>query len=636
MCGIFGVVAANPATIKIDEIRLARDVMIHRGPDDEGIWLSEDNCAALAHRRLSIIDISVMGKQPITTADGRYTITFNGEIYNYRELTKYLESKNIHLKSKSDTEVLLYLFALEQEECLDRLRGMFAFAIWDNQKKTLFAARDRFGIKPFYYALIDNQFIFASELKAIKKYKNKLTLSMHGADAFLKTGSVPSPLTIYSEVFALPPAWSLVYQANKQINLNQWWQFEDLYSDEKEFNTVAKDEVHEALLESIKMHCVSDVEVGAFLSGGVDSTSIVSLMRQIGHERIKTISDTFHGNALDESRYSKIATDKYETEHYEYKLTEEEVIEHFDRLMCSMDQPTIDGLNTYFVSKASKDLGLKVVMSGLGGDELFGGYPSFKYIPRLEQINSLLNYVPFLRSSISATAKFAGKRMGKKFSYYFDHPNEKNASFKIMRGLFTGEELLRLGWMQKYEHPYEMENPADYYSGKNGARIDGDRFNVNGMKSNGTSVPTEMQKISHLESKFYMANQLLRDTDIYSMQHSLELRVPFVDHILFKTVFPYIDSSFSSKLCKCALIEATGNLPREIKNRTKMGFTFPFAEWFTTGRLSKKVEEIIFTGSSNSLFNQSELNRLHTQFILGNIHWSRIWALAVLKTFMGN
>jgi asparagine synthase (glutamine-hydrolysing) len=619
MCGIFGVIAADPSSIVMDDILSARDVMIHRGPDDKGIYLSDDKCAALAHRRLSIIDVSEFGKQPMTTADGRYTITFNGEIYNYRELTKYLESRSICLKSKSDTEVLLYLFALEQEKCLDRLRGMFAFAIWDNLKKTLFAARDRFGIKPFYYSLIDNQFIFASEIKAIKKFNNKLTLSMHAADSFLKTGSVPAPLTIYSEVFALPPAWSLSYRAGNRINLKQWWQFNDLYSEAKEFNAGAREEVHGALLESIKMHCVSDVEVGAFLSGGVDSTAIVSLMRQIGHERIKTISVTFPGNALDESRYSKIASDRYETEHYEYKLSEEEVIEHFDRIMCSMDQPTIDGMNTYFVSKAAKDLNLKVVMSGLGGDELFCGYPSFKYIPGLEKINSILNFAPFLKSPIRASAKFAGKRLGKKFSDYLDHSNEKNAPFKIFRGLFTGEELLRLGWTQKFEHPYDMDNAADY-----------------GILSNGTSLPTEMQKISHDESVFYMANQLLRDTDIYSLQHSLELRVPFVDHILYKKVYPYIDRSFSSKLSKSVLVDATGNLPKVITHRAKMGFTFPFVEWFKSGLLSKKVEEIICAGSSHALFNQSELNNLYSQFILGNVHWSRIWALAVLQRFIEN
>jgi asparagine synthase (glutamine-hydrolysing) len=634
MCGIFGVIASDPSSIIVEEIVSARDALIHRGPDDKGIWISEDNCTALAHRRLSIIDLSKKGKQPITTADSRYTIIFNGEIYNYRELTKYLESKKIHLKSTSDTEVLLYLFALEQEKCLDRLRGMFAFAIWDNQKKILFAARDRFGIKPFYYALIDNQFIFASEIKAIKKYKNKLTLSMQGADAFLKTGSIPVPMTIYSEVFTLPPAWFLVYQVNKEINLNQWWQFESLYSEAKEFNDEAKEEVHEVLLESIKMHCVSDVEVGAFLSGGVDSTAIVSLMRQIGHERIKTISVTFPGNRLDESRYSKIAADTYGTEHYEYNLTEKELIEHFDRLINSMDQPTIDGLNTYFVSKAAKDLGLKVVMSGIGGDELFGGYPTFKYIPKLEQINSLLNYVPLIKSSISAAAKFAGGRAGNKFSYYLNHSNEKNAPFKLFRGLFTENDLSKLGWRQNFEHPYDHTKRSDYYAGTNRDRSSMNSFNINELHTNGFCLPTVMQKISHNESVFYMANQLLRDSDIYSMQHSLELRVPFVDHILYKTVFPYIDSPLAKKPSKNLLISATGDLPIEITHRPKMGFTFPFADWFKSGLLRKKIEEIFFIGSP--YFNQSELNNLFTQFSLGNVHWSRIWALTVLQKFIEN
>ena len=349
MCGIFGVINFDGQPVDKEKVLSARDVLAHRGPDDSGIYYSTLNPLTsnnptnivLAHRRLSIIDLSPAAHQPMTTEDGRYTIVFNGEIYNYGELRGAVSGKQLAISQKqfrtnSDTEVILKLFALEGPECLNYLRGMFAFAIWDDKEKKLFAARDRFVIKPFYYLHNEKEFIFSSELKAIKHYKNGLTISMEGMDAFLKTGSVTAPLTIYEETKALPPGYHLEIK-NEELTIKNYWTFLDLLNSchtstglsmtateslrgvqrrsNLHYDDDAKKEIRNSLLGTIKAHMVSDVEVGAFLSGGIDSTAIVSLMRQAGHEKIKTISVTFPGNKLDESKYSNLAAKKYETDH---------------------------------------------------------------------------------------------------------------------------------------------------------------------------------------------------------------------------------------------------------------------------------------------------------------------------------
>lgn len=472
MCGIFGVINTKK---KIDESRVvaARDVLAHRGPDDAGIYTSpcypepveRSPFVVLAHRRLSIIDLSPAAHQPMTTDDGRFTIVYNGEIYNFEEIRKEISSRQSAVgnkfKTNSDTEVILYLYSKYGKDCLNMLRGMFAFAIWDDKEKKLFAARDRFGIKPFYYLKNDDEFIFSSELKAIKYYKNGLTISMQGMDAFLKTGSVPAPLTIYEETRALLPGHWLEIQSKSKPEVKQYWSFFELFSYTEKLRSLhgndetltskvphlkyddnAKKIIRNSLLDSIKSHMVADVEVGAFLSGGIDSTAIVSLMRQVGKEKIKTVSIVFPDSRFDESKYSRLAAKKYNTEHIEIPFTEKDLLDDFEYIISVMDQPTIDGINTYFVSKAAKLAGLKVVLSGLGGDELFGGYPSFNLIPKYQRIKNL----PFAKMFMKAAAPLLKNRLPAKAIHYMKNPNEENAEYKLVRGLFTEEELQTRGW----------------------------------------------------------------------------------------------------------------------------------------------------------------------------------------------
>lgn len=609
MCGIFGVINFDGKPVDQQKLITARDTMFHRGPDDEGIYISQEGNMGFGFRRLAIIDLSPNGHQPMTTPDGRYTIVFNGEIYNYRELSEECRAKNVELKSKSDTEILLYLYVLEGEKCLHKLRGMFAFAIWDDVEKKLFAARDRFGIKPFYYLYNKNEFIFSSELKAIKYYKNKiLTNSIKAIDAFLRTGSVPEPMTIYEETFALPAGNYLMIKNNK-LEIKRWWNFFDMTAGKdlhKIYNDKAKEEILNSLMDTTKAHLVADVEVGVFLSGGIDSTAILSLMRKAKHENIKTVSIVFPGSKLDESMYSDLAAKEFNTNHYRYPITEEQFFSGLDGFFNSIDQPTVDGINTYFVSKAANDLGLKVVLSGLGGDELFGGYPSFKYIPIIERIKKYYKKSSVNKGAVNLLFNFAGEKIPLKVKDYVRSKNTNNPYF-LFRSLFTQGELDELGWKYKCDSIYETEDSLNLFNAVN---------------------------ISYLESTLYMKNQLLRDSDIFSMAHSLELRVPFVDHLLYKSYLPFLQKGNSFLSHKRLFINLVGNIPKPIHNRKKMGFTFPFEEWLRKRRLNKSIKETILNQSNNGLINKNGELKIIQNFENGKVHWSRVWALyTISKTF---
>ncbi|MFZ1281170.1 MAG: asparagine synthase C-terminal domain-containing protein, partial [Ignavibacteriaceae bacterium] len=379
-------------------------------------------------------------------------------------------------------------------------------------------------------------------------------------------------------------------------------------------------------LDSVRAHMVADVEVGAFLSGGIDSTAIVSLMRQVGQEKIKTINISFPGSKLDEAVYARKASDFYSTSNYEYNLTEREVIAELDNIFYAMDQPTIDGINTYFVSKAAKELGLDVVLSGVGGDELFGGYPSFRNIPKLKNIKNF----PLAQHAIKFSLPLIKHKLPAKAIEYFNNPMQPDAEYKLFRGLFSDAELKSLGWNFTIENSSTGSMPyveTEWKSRSIGALSD---ETMNDLRSAQSAMPyalSDLQYVSMMETTHYMRNQLLRDSDVFSMAHSLELRVPFVDHILCESVLPYLDSGFDKLHPKKMLIDAVGDLPREITHRSKMGFTFPFAHWMSKGQLKDLIIENI--GALNS-----KLNIDHSSLNINEVHWSRLWALFVLSRYI--
>jgi len=398
------------------------------------------------------------------------------------------------------------------------------------------------------------------------------------------------------------------------------------------YDDEAKKKIKNSLLDTIKAHMISDVEVGAFLSGGIDSTAIVSLMRQAGHEKIKTISVTFPGFVHDEAEYSNLAAEEYETDHYEYRLKEHEIIDELDKIIEMMDQPTIDGINTYFVSKAAKAFGLKVVLSGLGGDELFGGYPSFYRIPRYRKIANL----PFANLAMKAAIPFLKNKLPGKAIRYMKEPTRYNAEYILVRGLFTDDELNDLGWNHKYNHPFchpelvEGTQSPNHSITQSANQPDSVTASPDffGMKQS----LNPSQHVSYLESTFYMRNQLLRDSDVFSMANSIELRVPFVDHLLYKDVLPYLHSIFDKNETKKMLVSAVGNLPDEIGRRPKQGFTFPFDVWMRSGKLHNVIKENLFSNEFDFI-PLAGRKLLLEKFEHRKIHWSRVWALYIASSF---
>ena len=530
MCGIAGVYAyrSTARPVDRDELVRIRDHMASRGPDGSGEWYSADGRVGFGHRRLSIIDLSSRGAQPMQTADGRLVVTFNGEIYNYRALRSRLEAKGYAFRSNSDTEVLLHLYAELGHEMLRELRGMFAFGIWDCQEQQLLLARDPYGIKPLYYADDGSTLRFASQVKALMAGRGiSRDPDPAGWVGFYLFGSVPEPFTTYREVRALP-AGSFVRIDQRGLRAPvQYYSIARTYSQaqERPLSATAKEEVkalvREALLDSVRHHLVADVPVGAFLSAGVDSGALVGLMREAGQQDIQTVTlafDEFRGTPNDEAPEATAVANFYATRHTTRVVGENEFRSDLPAIIEAMDQPTIDGINVWFVSKAAHELGLKVAISGLGGDELFGGYSSFRDLPTWVRWMAAPSSIPFFGQVLRrAFRRMHGEKLG---------VSPKVAGLVEFGGSYPGAYLLRRGIFMPWELP-EVLGPDLAREGLE--RLDP----INHIAC--TLAPDPVQpfaRVATLESSLYMRNQLLRDTDWASMAHSLEVRVPLVDAVL--------------------------------------------------------------------------------------------------------
>jgi asparagine synthase (glutamine-hydrolysing) len=509
----------------------------------------------------------------MASADGKLVVTFNGEIYNFRHLRSSLEAKGHVFRSQSDTEVLLQLYAQKGEAMVRDLRGMFAFALWDDDRKALFLGRDPYGIKPLYYADDGWTLRFASQVKALLA-SGKVSRDPEPAGwvGFGLFGSVPEPYTTYQQIRAVP-AGSLVWVDRVgPREPKQYFSIAGAYCRGEPESTLIEDpcvqeHARDALLDSVRHHLVADVPVGAFLSGGVDSGALVGLMCDAGQEDIQTVTlafEEFRGKPEDESPLAAEVAAQYQTRHTTRVITQQEFQADLPKILKEMDQPTIDGLNTWFVSKAAHELGLKVAISGLGGDELFGGYPSFRQIPLCVTALALPARIPFL-GELFRLLLIAG---GVSHS-----ASPKAAGFLKYGGDYAGAYLLRRGLFM----PWELENIL----GEETVRLGMDRLKpVSYVQALLTAKPrTSFGKIAVLESCLYMRNQLLRDTDWASMAHSLEVRVPLVDAELLRRLSP-LAAKRKSSLSKRILGTAPRRpLPMKVIQRPKTGFVTPIEAW---------------------------------------------------------
>ncbi|RLA41552.1 MAG: asparagine synthase (glutamine-hydrolyzing) [Gammaproteobacteria bacterium] len=577
MCGINGIFSYHASAPAVDneELIKTRDFMISRGPDGAGSLVSADNRIGLAHRRLSIIDLSENAAQPMSTPDGTLTIVFNGEIYNYQSLQTILTKKGIHLKTKSDTEVLLHLYNLFGSAMLEFLRGMFSFAIWDKNKKNLFLARDRYGIKPLYYSNIAGQFRFASQVSALQFARpNLYSTNPAGVTGFFLWGSIPEPLTLYQEIYSLPAGTSMLVSG---VGLEQPIKYWSIIQTIQKSHLAAKDipvgeeisYLRASLLDSVKAHQVSDVPVGAFLSAGLDSSTIVGLASETQTEELNTFTlafDEFKNNPLDELPAASEIARIFGVRHQSIRINIKEMENELDHFFSAMDQPTIDGLNTWFVSKFAADQGLKVALSGVGGDELLGGYQTFQKIP--EKVNKFPAFLSNPR--ISSLYKFAFKtlssrlvRIDPRLSGLLDFGGTFQGVYQMQRGLFMPWELTQFLNKDFVHQGISILNEKMF--------LPSDEPDFTNLSSFG--------KVAAMESSLYMRNQLLRDTDWIGMAHSLEIRTPLVDHLLTEKIIGMASAGRLGKGKSMMPLVLSKKLPSSIINRPKTGFTIPIWRW---------------------------------------------------------
>jgi asparagine synthase (glutamine-hydrolysing) len=591
MCGIAGIIRLNTNNGRLEaKIEKMQTALKHRGPDDAGIYISTDKQAALAHTRLSILDLSAAGHQPMSTTDNRYHITFNGEIYNFQELRENLISQGEKFHSQTDTEVILKLYQRIGSDCVQHLRGMFAFGIWDDLEKTCFLARDPLGIKPLYYYQLGTTLVFASELRAVlASGLPAINMSVEGLYGYLTTGSVPEPYTLIADIHCLS-AGNWLYWQNGNITKKQYWQIN--FTPEKISPPEAREIVRKALLDSIQHHFISDVPVGIFLSGGIDSTTILGLATQTQKSQLSTYSITFAESEFNEGELAQKIANHFGAKHTEYQVTSSFAKTILPDFLAAIDQPSIDGFNTFCVSKVAHDHGMKVVLSGLGGDEIFGGYQSFQKVPQMVEWSKKLNILPFLRTGLGIGLESWGNSPRiKRFGDFLTQTPSFASAYGTFRGIFSHEEACMIINQLSISTPILPPLVPIYQ----GMKPESSSLPLvppyQGKKPESSSLPlargglgwgsTPEDEVSFLELSCYMRNQLLRDSDVMSMNWGLELRVPFVDKNLLEAVAP-IPSNIRLAQGKKLLTQAITEIPDWVINRPKKGFSFPFESWMNS------------------------------------------------------
>lgn len=614
MCGIVGIVEISD---KNDVINEMIDTLAHRGPDDQGAWLSTSRRVVLGHTRLSIIDLSPSGHQPMSYACGRYWITFNGEVYNYRELRQQLEQCGHSFLSATDTEVILAAYAQWGPDCVLRLRGMFAFAIWDELEQTLFLARDRFGIKPLLYAQVGQVFLFASELKALlASGLIERRIDLQAVWDYLSLGSVLQPRTILAKVKALLPGHTMLVRG-QDITIQRYWDIADATCEgRKQLTSLAYGdavaEVRRLLEDATRHHLIADVPVGAFLSGGIDSSAVVGLMSRLVHHRIKTYAVGFEPRfeQISELAWAKAAAEHFGTDHTEIVVTAREVAESFDQFITAIDQPSIDGSNTFFVSQAARQ-GVTVALSGLGGDELFAGYPQFRRYAR----SSVLT--PSGRSNLRSPVALVGRVLPGRWRL----PLEALVASPVER-LAMVRRLMDEAEKHRALHPDLMQSFQPLDLGEHYQRLMRPDF-------------TPIAQVSYVELRGYMCNTLLRDNDVLSMAHALEVRPVLLDHVLAEFVFALPDRfKLEQEKTKRVFRDAISDLlPPNTLTRNKVGFEFPSTGWLRT-TLNERALAAFSSDPAHRLlapkFRESCMVQLRRS---GRVD-SRVWAYFVLLCYL--
>lgn len=619
MCGITGAFSYRDVR---SAVKLMTDAVAHRGPDDTGIDDLFDDSGRTAgmfgHRRLAIIDLSSAGHEPMFSPDRNLTLTFNGEIYNYAELKKSLERDGVLFRGHSDTEVLLRGWERHGPGFLQRLRGMFAFAMWDRNAGRGYLVRDAFGIKPLYFADRGGEVLFASEVRAIlSSAQVPRVLSRPALASYLRTGSVAEPLSIIEGIVAVPPGCVIgITRQGESFKANEPQRFISVFPSKSE--TVQAEQsrpvgVREALRHSVGYHLVSDVPVAVFLSGGIDSSAVAGLASEVSERPIESFTVTFGEAEFSEAAAASEAAHRFGTNHHEVPVSSGDLLAALPDFFGAMDQPSLDGFNSFIVSRAVRSFGFKVVLSGLGGDELFGGYPSFR---RARFLAPIWRLPSGLRRAGALAARPLSDRRAERLHLALHGKSAASASYQASRSLFGERQVATIA-------PGSTFLPPDALGSLDGVDVDD---------------LTLTQQVSLYEITGYMRNTLLRDSDVFSMAHALELRVPFVDVEVARAAF-FADAAagVSGAPAKRALVEAVRDLlPPETVNRPKKGFTLPFEKWMREEMFAEIDSVLDNDADSQTGLDGDAVAEVWREFQDNRpgVTWSRPWALYALVRWM--
>lgn len=617
MCGISGIYSLQLPSNTADVLQRMNDSISHRGPDDQGTLVEQ--YVALGHRRLAILDLSPAGHQPMFDTARQLAIIFNGEIYNFREIRK--EINDYTFKTQSDTEVILAAYLKWGADCLHKFNGMFAFAIWDYRNDELFIARDRLGIKPVYYYQRDGVLLFSSEVRGllnsglVERKINRTVLH-----EYFTYQTVHAPNTLVKDVFMLMPGHYMKVKSGKS-EIHRWWSPRENYnnrSHDKSYDEVCRD-VYDLLFRSVERRLISDVPFGAFLSGGIDSSAVVGLMSRIQEQKVRTFTIVFDEEEFSEAKFARLVANKFNTEHHEFRLKPEDFLRELPVALASLDHPSGDGPNSYTVSKITREAGITMALSGLGGDELFAGYPVFNRSLQLQEKNWLFNLPRGLRSlggSLYAALK------------------KDTTAIKTRQLLGLKDGSLK----NTFPLSRQVGMPDHIQSLLRNSTVVSDAIQQilnEELKDRGTTLPL-LSQVSVAEITTYMQNVLLRDTDQMSMAVALEVRVPFLDYELTEYVLGISDAYKKPVFPKKLLVDSLGDLlPHEVVHRPKMGFVFPWAVWLKK-ELQPLCDKHIRNLAQKDFMQGEYLLNAWQRFLNGDkqVRWLDMWLCTVLDHWM--
>jgi asparagine synthase (glutamine-hydrolysing) len=614
MCGIAGIFSQSPDKHPVGRIGQVTNAMSHRGPDADGFF--EEGTVSLGHRRLSIIDLSDSANCPFIDHSGRYVLVFNGEMYNFQDVRR--ELPDYPFKTSGDTEVLMAAFVKWGPDCIRRFKGMFAFAVWDRQEQVLTVCRDRMGVKPIYYYQDEQVFIFASEIRAIMASGLvPAKLDWQAIMEFFSYQSVGYPASPIEHIRQLE-AGSYLTIRRGQTNKTVYWQLgnQDAQTDFSDPDAV-KRQIRQLLRDAVQRRLISDVPIGAFLSGGIDSSTVVGLMAEVSDKPPVTFNISFDEKEFDESPYAEMIAKKFNTRHSRIQLKPESFLDELENALGAMDSPSADGINTYVVSKAIRQAGITVALSGVGGDELFAGYPFFARYLQMQRYRGLYGLTGPLRSLAAGVLRATGSGRNHRMARMLSAPDVSIASlYPEFRRILSPEllgKLTSLNTRQATLLEQELGRHAEVFN----------------------HLPL-LSQVSAAEYIGYTQHTLLKDTDQMSMAVSLEVREPFFDHELVEYMLQVPDTIKRPVYPKSLLVESVRPLlPDAVVHRRKQGFLFPWELWMKR-ELQSFCTERIARLSQRDFIHGPALRAYWKRFLQGDpsVRWTEAWLFVVLEYWM--